>query len=320
MKITELRALAGSWELAMRAGRSSGHTVNTYLRAVGQLLDHAERHGPDLDLADPGPFRAWLAAYEPAWTGKTAANKLASVRAFARFLKDEEGADVSGVMAVGWPKAEERVPPALTAGDVEAMISACPKTFTGTRDAAMISLMYDALLRSDETRNLRTDDVDLRARTVHVRLGKGRKERYAAFSAQTAMRLDRYLRARARHASAGLPWLWLAVGRGQLSGKSLYFAVMRRGRSAGIKAFPHMARAGGAIRWRRRGGSTEGLMTIGGWRNLKMVQLYTRAAETELALEESRRLHDQGLGLPARDGALRCSYGDRDHGRPPGAP
>lgn len=296
----EAEQLAESWRLALDARRASKHTIDSYTTSVRQLLEHLARAGTEPDLSDPEAVRGWLAANRGRWKGKTAQVKLAAVRSFAAFCADEEGIDVSGVSRIEWPKAEQYIPPALSAGDVAAMIAACPpKTFTGVRDAAIISLLFDTLMRSDELLSMRRKtegypgDIDLKDRTVHM-IGKGRKERYSVFSAQTALRVDRYLRYRGRQRHAELPWLWLAMGGGKLSRKGLYFIVRRRGEAAGVRAFPHMARAGGAILWRMRGGSTEGLMTVGGWKSLSMVQLYTRSAERELALEEAKRLHERG--------------------------
>jgi site-specific recombinase XerD len=40
-------------------------------------------------------------------------------------------------------------------------------------------------------------------------LGKGRRERALPFGRKSALALDRYLRARARHPQTRLEWLWL---------------------------------------------------------------------------------------------------------------
>lgn len=302
----DARAMVTSWELEMRARRRSRNTIAAYLTGVGQFLDWCDAHEVADGLSGAGPAREWLAGMTGAWTGATMQAKLAALRSFAAYLAAEGEISESGVHRVAWPKIDETVSPALDGAQVEAMIAACPRTFTGYRDVAILSLMYDSLLRSDELMSLRrSGDVDLRQRTVRVRRGKGGKERYSAFGAQTALRLDRYQRHRDRHRHAALDAYWLAP-RGPLAAESLYSLVRRRGEAVGVKAFPHMARAGGAIEWRRRNGSISGLMTIAGWRDLKMVQRYTRAAEMDLALEEARRLHDQGG--QGREGRLRCGH------------
>jgi hypothetical protein len=54
-----------------------------------------------------------------------------------------------------------------------------------------------------------------------------------------------------------------------------------------------MLRATGAIRWREKGGSVPGLLTVAGWSSLEMAQRYVRTAEIRLAVEEAHKL---GLG------------------------
>lgn len=293
----DMGRLAESWQIAMEAQRMSPHTIKGYRTAVRQFLAWCDdHHGHQADLSDPEPVRGWLASLAAAdYSGGTMQIKLAAVRSFARWLIQEDELGHFGPGAVAWPKIDEKAPPALTRAQCDAIIAATHgKNFVEVRDEAIFSLLFDALLRADELLSITTDgDINLRDRTARVRRGKGGRERMTAFSAQTARRLDRYQRIRARQRYASHPAYWLALGRGPLSYGGLYFALRRRGARAGIKVHPHMLRAGGAILWRRRGGSTESLMTIAGWRDLKMVLRYTRAAEQELAIEEARRLHDQ---------------------------
>ena len=54
-------------------------------------------------------------------------------------------------------------------------------------------------------------DIDLWQREITVR-GKGGKDRIVRIGHQTARSLDRYLRARSRHAQAWRPRLWLGAG------------------------------------------------------------------------------------------------------------
>jgi integrase len=68
--------------------------------------------------------------------------------------------------------------------------------------------LLDTGARRDEMIGLTLDDVDLDLDMLVV-LGKGRRERSLPFGHRAGEALDRYLRARARHKHAGLPWLWL---------------------------------------------------------------------------------------------------------------
>lgn len=295
-----LRSLAESWVISMHAAGLAAGTIEGYEIAVRQYLDYCEAEHKRPDLAAPDSARAWLSALRDAGrSGATRQGKLAALRAFSKWLVAEDELAVSGIHRIEWPRVEESLPHGITEDQIAALIKACDrKTFVGVRDAALLSLMYDAMLRADEALSMRrkTDDyagdIDLRNRLAHVQHGKGGRERVAAFSRPTAALLDRYERHRARQKYADLAAYWLSLGRGKMSYGALYFMVQRRGERLGLDLHPHMTRSGGAIRWRRRGGSTEGLMTAAGWRDIQMVRHYTRAAESELAIEEAQRLLD----------------------------
>jgi len=76
-------------------------------------------------------------------------------------------------------------------------------TATGIRLSEMAGIRYDP---GDPRRS----DVDLWQREITVR-GKGGKDRIVKIGPQAARSLDRYLRARARHAQAQSPQLWLGI-------------------------------------------------------------------------------------------------------------
>lgn len=291
----EIRRLAVSWEIALRAQYRRPGTITQYLLSVNQWLSWCAARGEAPDFADGTQVRTWLAEMKDEWSPNTAKTRLTALRSFAAWLEAEEGLDVSGIRRVEWPKIDDAIPPALTQENLAAMVGTCDvKTFTGARDAAILMLMFDSLVRSDELLSMVTGDVSLRERVARVRRGKGGKERYTAFGAQTARALDRYERRRERHVNKAADAYWLAQGRRGLSYNGLYAMVSRKGDLVGMDVHPHMTRAGGAIEWRRKGGSITGLMTIAGWTDVAMVQRYTRAADIGLALDEARRLHDQG--------------------------
>lgn len=284
--------LLGSWLLALEAARKSPHTIKSYRNGVTQFLAFCDSEGIDPDLSDPDAARLWLLSLARAGRpGTTMHVRLSALRAFAAWLTAEGELSGTGLMRAEWPQVDETTPPALTAEQCATLLTACEgRTFVAVRDAAIVALMSDSLVRADELLSMTVTDISLRGRSARVRRGKGGRERATPFSAQTAVRLDRYARMRKHQPGARLDCYWLALGRGPLTYAGLYAALRRRGERVGIKVYPHMLRAGGAITWRRKGGSTEALMTIAGWRDLGMVMRYTRAAENELALEEAQRL------------------------------
>jgi hypothetical protein len=83
---------------------------------------------------------------------------------------------------------------------------------------------------------------------------------------QAARSLDRYLRARSRHAQAWRPELWLGAGnRDPLTAAGIYQLIARRGRQCGVDAYPHRFRHHFSHTWLDRGGPEGDLMELNGW-------------------------------------------------------
>jgi site-specific recombinase XerD len=108
-------------------------------------------------------------------------------------------------------------------------------------------------------------------------LGKGRRERALPFGRRAGEALDRYLRARARHKDAELPWLWLGL-KGRLTEWGLVQMLRRRGVQAGLPGLhPHQLRHTFAHEWLVQGGAETDLMQIAGWKSRTMLQRTARA-------------------------------------------
>ncbi|HEY1706431.1 MAG TPA: tyrosine-type recombinase/integrase [Trebonia sp.] len=294
------RELISSWQLAMHAAGKAEGTQDGYTRYARQYADWCDAQGVEPDLTAPRTAVAWLASLrDEGQAGSTRQVKFGGLRAFAKWLAAEGEIERFGLSGIEWPKADETIPHAVTADDVEAMCATCDrKAFTGIRDEAIMRLLYDSMVRSDELLAMRrrtaayAGDVDLRRGIVHVQRGKGGKERWAPFGAGTATALDRYERHRKGHKRQQLDAYWLSRGRGPMRYQTLYSMIKMRGERAGVEnVHPHAERAGGSIAWRRAGGTTESLMTINGWTDPKMAMRYTRAAEQQIALEEAERLY-----------------------------
>jgi site-specific recombinase XerD len=278
----------------LKAEHKSPNTIRTYTAGLAAFARWCDEHGrePEFTPAAVREFTAALleAGAEPA----TALSRQRGVRRFSAWLAAEGETDRDELAGMAPPKLDDKIPAALSTEQVRALLATCgSREFHDVRDAAAIRLMTESMIRAGELLAMTTADIDIRAGHATVTRGKGAKGRMVPFGPQTARALDRYTRARRRHALAGSQTFWLA-GRGRvLSYDGLYSALRRRAETAGFKLHPHMLRATGAIRWREQGGSVPALLTIAGWESLEMAQRYVRAAESRLAIAEAHRL---GIG------------------------
>ncbi len=80
--------------------------------------------------------------------------------------------------------------------DVRRLLQACPPTFEGRRNRALVALLANSGLRISKVLRIRIESVNFSARTLDVRGGKGGKDGVGFFGAEAAQLLRAWLGAR----------------------------------------------------------------------------------------------------------------------------
>jgi site-specific recombinase XerD len=284
------RALLESWQLALH--RKRPRTVAHYLAEVDRFAQWLAEH--DRPESAPGDLAAVTKRDAEAWiadqraqglSGNTIRNRWVALRSFYRWAEDEQEVAESPLARVVVDRPDTPAPATLTDTELAALLEACKGvTFDDRRDLALIRLLAATGLRASEATGLLLDDVDLANRIVRVE-GKGGRFRLVRFDPATALALDRYRRARARHRHAGRPELWLGF-RGPLTRKGLGPILDRRAARAGIerRVWPHLLRHGFADRFLAAGGQEGDLLRLGGWSDASVMRRYGAARAQDRAL------------------------------------
>jgi integrase len=198
-----------------------------------------------------------------------------------RWLEEEQEIPVS-------PMADQPVP-VVPEDRLRRLLATCAgKDFKARRDSAIVMFLLDIGARRAELADLQLGDLDLDLDVALV-LGKGRRERALPDGRKTAVALDRYLRIRARHKDAYLPWLWLGK-RVRLTAWGVQ-QLLRRGDQAGLPGLhPHQLRHTFAHAWLAQGGGETDLMRLAGWKSRQLLGHYGASAADARAREAPRRL------------------------------
>jgi site-specific recombinase XerD len=229
-------------------------------------------------------------------TGKPASpatvrNRFSALRRLFNWLEAEEEIDRSPMARMKGIQVEEPTPEVLSDVELRRLLKACEgKEFEDRRDMAVLRLMIDTGLRRFEIAQMTLEGTDLDGHVVRV-VGKGGREALAFFGVKAARDLDRYLRMRVHHLHAGLPAFWLAQ-KGGLTGDGVHHLVQRRARLGGLerRIWPHLFRHSWAHAMKSAGASDEDVMTLGRWRDRKVMARYGASAAVSRARETHKRL------------------------------
>ncbi len=293
----------GSFRLHLAAEGKAPATVRTYVEAVqwfaaAHLIAKAG-HATWAEVSRRD-VQQWVAGLLGRYSAAYASNQFRALQQFFKWLAEEE--EVTDPMATLRPPAVPGKPvPVFTSEELLQLERACAgRSFQQRRDAALIAVLKATGIRLSELAGIRYDpgdqrrsDLDLWHREVTVR-GKGRKTRTVKVSHDAARALDRYLRARARHAQAHRTQLWLGVdNRGPMTASGIYQAIARRGRQCGVEAFPHRFRHHFSHAWLDRGGAEGDLMELNGWTSPQMLRRYGASARSARARRSYDRVMDE---------------------------
>ena len=284
-----LQAEISSFALRLAAEGKAAKTIHIYTEAV-QWFAAARLPGraswEQVGRQDIQQWMAWLLGrYSTAY----ASNQYRALQQFFKWLaaEDELPDPMQGLRP---PRVTGKLVPVFTGEELTRLEQACAgRSFAQRRDTAIIAVFTATGIRLSELAGLRCTDADLWQREITVR-GKGGKPRIVKIGHQAARSLDRYLRARSRHAQAWRPQLWLGVNnREPLTAAGIYQMIARRGRQCGVHLYPHRFRHHFSHTWLDRGGPEGDLMELAGWASPQMLRRYGASARSARA----RRTYDR---------------------------
>ncbi len=178
--------------LALRARHLSPRTEIAYVGWIRRfIVFHGKRHPDTMGESEVGTFLSHLAV-ERGVSASTQNQALAAVLFLYEHVIERKLAWVDGVVR---GKTPERLPVVLSRSEVRALLS-----HLDGPELLVAILLYGSGLRLLEALTLRTKDIDLAKCEIHVRDGKGRKDRRTMVSQHWTAKLQEHLSAtRALH-------------------------------------------------------------------------------------------------------------------------
>lgn len=224
----------------------------------------------------------------------TVARKLASIKAFYRFLTAERYIRRNPAEVLEAASRGLHLPKVLSVQEVERLLDE-PNlgTLDGYRDKTMLELLYATGMRVSELVNVPVKNVDMKMQYVVV-MGKGSKERMLPLGRTALHYLEHYLSVVRPQLLHGKPdaaaELFVTGWGGPMTRERFYEIIVAYGKSAGIskRVTPHMLRHSFATHLLNNGTDLRIVQELLGHADISTTQIYTH-----LDVERLREVYDK---------------------------
>ena len=278
-----------NWLRTLNYADSTVYSSPACLRAFFLFLEQNQVN--DLCLVNKGHTRDYLAYLSRRKNQRRGGglsvnyqtSNINALKRFSRYLRETRKQNLEIDLTL--PQEKETVKEILTISEIQALYKACPVddyrwkyAMIGLRDRAMLGVYYGCGLRRSEGLALDVTDIDLVRGLLHVRKGKGSKERFVPVGERVMQDFKSWLSTREQYLKNPLEQAFLLNPRGtRIGGNALLVRMKRLKEAAGINKDPglHTLRHSIATHLLWQGMSLENVSRFLGHGSLENTQIYT---------------------------------------------
>lgn len=261
----------------LELGGYAQSTITAYIDAGKRLAGHFKRSPAKLSLQELRDYVEYLRTKR-----KYGASMLKLQMAGIRFLFGVTLGKPEMVGWMSWPRQKTKLPMILSGTEVEMLLTAMSNPMF--RAVAMV--MYGAGLRISEACALQVTDIDAKRGVVHVRHGKGNRERCAVLSEKLLIALRAYWVA----SRPPKPFLFPSEDPTKpIAADRVRTAIRAAMKAAGLskRATPHSLRHAFATHLLEMGTDIRQIQAVLGHASIRSTQRYAHVSSARLAKTKS---------------------------------
>lgn len=276
----------------------SPNTFQGYRRDLLKLAAYAKKNKLELNTITRDDLVGFLASlYQHKLDSRSVARHLVTLRNFFRFAQREELIVDDPSINLESPKIRQSLPGYLRIEEIDRLLAQPDLSTTlGTRDRAILEVLYSTGLRVTELTSLRVNDLEMKMGCLRC-IGKGDKERLVPVGKKALAAVVSYLLGsrpellQRRRGGPMLPFLFINARGGKLSRVGVWKILSMYGRRAGLRKplTPHKLRHSFATHLLERGADLRSVQLMLGHADISTTQIYTHVIEERL--KEVYRAH-----------------------------
>ncbi len=273
MKAVSLSLTRLEGDLRM-ADRAKG-TIQQYLASIRRFEEFL---GSDVAEANQDALRRWVEHLQVQPIGP---ERLRCHYSALKFLYGKTLGQPEKVAFISMPRKDAPLPTVLTAAEIQRVLDG----FISAKYRMFFALIYATGLRIREASLLQTSDIDSMQQVIHVRHGKGGRERLVPMPSK----LYGLLRAYYKHERPVRPWLFTSKKGKPICHETARRALLCASAVAGIGKVvtPHMLRHSFATNLLEHGTDLRKIQVVLGHGSIRSTTIYTQVAPSQIAAVRS---------------------------------
>ncbi|MFB9769485.1 tyrosine recombinase XerC [Lactiplantibacillus modestisalitolerans] len=264
------------------AYREDIQAFNDFLTANGGAKAYTE-----VDHLDVNVYLSHL--YDRHLTRNSIARKVSSLRSFYNFLVKNDLATNNPFVYVQLKKHVARLPRFFYQKELDVLFNTvyADDSLMGTRNVALLEVLYGTGIRLSECVDLEVNDIDFELKMMLIR-GKGDKERYVPFGRYAASALQRYFEACRTPVMAKYTQTHARVfinrHGGPITGSGIEYVLNQIVKKSSLtaKIHPHMLRHTFATQMLNNGADLRTVQELLGHTSLSTTQIYAHVTKEHL--------------------------------------
>lgn len=268
----------------------SDNSVEAYIRDVARLRDYCLSKEPpiEVDSARPADISSYLA--EIAQLGlapHSQARMISGLKAFFKYLILERKLEDDPTALIDGPKLGRKLPDTLDVNEINTLLEAIDhSTPEGTRNRAILEVLYSSGLRVSELINLRKSNLFLESGFLRI-IGKGNKERLVPIGSEAIKYVNIYLSEvrNHQHIQSGEEDIVFLNRRGKRLSRVMIFTIIKNlVLKTGInkKVSPHTFRHSFATHLIEGGADLRAVQEMLGHESITTTEIYTHLDKSYL--------------------------------------
>jgi integrase/recombinase XerD len=268
----------------------SHNTIEAYSRDLTQFSRFLEQHHLSPSAVSRAQIIAYISSLSGSLSHRSVARNISAIRSFFRFLTSEGRVRENPARLLETPRISRKLPEILSIEEVDRLLARPdPSTPAGSRDRAMLELLYATGLRVSELIHLTILNVNLESGYLRT-MGKGSKERLVPIGEKAIAAVKEYLLSGRPQVIKGPnpPYLFLNLRGRPLTRQGFWKIIKQHGKAAGIKKdlTPHTIRHSFASHLLEAGADLRAVQVMLGHEDIATTQIYTHITRGKL-----RELH-----------------------------